>query len=179
MRSITKMENQRARTKSVREVLPAFAIITLCFGHNARAGSNDIEQIQTLENNLAAAAEARNLDAIMKAYVPDTLFVFDVIPPREYVGAKAFRKDWEFLGSTKGPLKCNITDIAVVVVGDVAYGHSIQRIVATGVKGDPLDLTTRVTDVYRKSSGKRMIVQEHISIPVDLDTGKPDYASKP
>jgi ketosteroid isomerase-like protein len=65
------------------------------------------------------------------------------------------------------------------VVSDVAYGHSIQRIVGTGVKGDPLDLTTRVTDVYRKLRGKWMIVQEHISIPVDLDTGKPDYASKP
>lgn len=165
----------------IRKTLLAFAVITPCFGHTARAGSNDTEQIRALENNLAAAAEARNLDGIMTAYVPDeTLFVFDVIPPREYVGAEAFRKDWaEFLGSTKGPIKYEITDIAVVVVGDVAYGHSIQRIVATGVKGDPLDLTTRVTDVYRKLSGKWMIVQEHISIPVDLDTGKPDYASKP
>jgi ketosteroid isomerase-like protein len=166
---------------SIREVLLTVAIVTLCFEHTARADSNDIVQIQTLENNLAAAAEARDLDAIMKTYVPDeTLFVFDVIPPREYVGAKAFRKDWdEFLGSTKGPVKYSITDIAVVVVGDVAYGHSIQRIVATGVKGDPFDLTTRVTDVYRKLRGGWMIVQEHISIPVDLSTGKPDYASKP
>ena len=166
---------------SIREVLLTVAIVTLCFEHTARADSNDIVQIQTLENNLAAAAEARDLDAIMKTYVPDeTLFVFDVIPPREYLGAKAFRKDWdEFLGSTKGPVKYSITDITVVVVGDVAYGHSIQRIVATGGKGDPFDLTTRVTDVYRKLRGEWMIVQEHISIPVDLDTGKPDYASKP
>ena len=49
----------------------------------ARADSNDVAQIRTLETKLAAAAEARNLDAIMKAYIPDkTLFVFDVIPPR-------------------------------------------------------------------------------------------------
>ena len=43
----------------------------------------------------------------MQAYVPDeTLFAFDVIPPRQYVGAKAFRKDWgEFLAGLKGPLK--------------------------------------------------------------------------
>jgi ketosteroid isomerase-like protein len=66
-----------------------------------------------------------------------------------------------------------------VAVGDVAYGHSIQRIVATGTKGDPVDLTTRVTDVYRKLNGRWMIVQEHISIPVDLDTGKPDFSSRP
>lgn len=165
----------------IRKTLLAFAVVTLCSGHTARAGGTDVEQIGTLEKNLAASAEARNLDAIMKAYVPNkTLFVFDVIPPREYVGAEAFRKDWaEFLGSIKGPLKYEITDIAVVVVGDVAYGHSIQRIVGTGIKGDPLDLTTRVTDVYRKLRGKWMIVQEHISVPVDLDTGKPDYASKP
>jgi ketosteroid isomerase-like protein len=147
----------------------------------ARADANDIAQIRTLENRLAAAAEARNPDAIMKAYLPgETLFVFDVIPPRQYVGAKAFRKDWEeFLGGTKGPLKYEITDVDVTVIGTVAYGHSIQRIEATGVKGDPIDLTTRVTDVYRKIKSNWVIVQEHISIPVDLDTGKPDFSSKP
>jgi ketosteroid isomerase-like protein len=144
------------RTMNGRGVLLAFAVVGLCFEHAARADSNDIGQIQTLEDNLANAAESRNLDAIMKAYAPDeTLFVFNVIPPREYVGAKAFREDWDgFLGSTEEPLKYDITDIAVVVVGNVDYGHSIQRIVATVVKGVPLDLTTRVTDVYRKFGGQ-------------------------
>jgi ketosteroid isomerase-like protein len=159
------------------------AVMVISFGvvAFARANANDTAQIRTLENKLAAAAEARNVDAIMKAYLPDeTLFVFDVIPPRQYVGAKAFRKDWEeFLGGTKGPLKYEITDVDVTVIGTVAYGHSIQRIVATGVKGDPIDLTTRVTDVYRKIKSEWMIVQEHISIPVDLDTGRPDFFSKP
>jgi ketosteroid isomerase-like protein len=117
----------------------------------------------------------------MQAYVPDeTLFVFDVIPPRQYVGAKAFRKDWgEFLAGLKGPLKYEVTDVAVTTAGDVAYGHSIQRVVATDTKGQPVDLTTRVTDVYRKLKGKWVIVQEHISVPVDLETGKPDLSSKP
>lgn len=147
----------------------------------ARAASDDVAQIRTLEYRLAAAVEARNLDAIMKSYISDeTLFVFDVIPPRQYVGAKAFRKDWdEFLGGTKGPLKYTIADLAVTTVGTVAYGHSIQKIVGTGIKGDPIDLTTRVSDVYRKIKGNWVIVQEHISIPVDLDTGRPDFSSRP
>jgi ketosteroid isomerase-like protein len=150
-------------------------------GAAARAAPGDVARIRAMEDKLAAAVEARNLDAIMRAYIADeTLFIFDVIPPRQYVGAKAFRKDWdEFLASTKGPLKYQISDLDVVVVGPVAYGHSIQRIVTTGTKGDPIDLTTRVTDVYRKIRGNWVIVQEHISVPVDLDTGKPDLASKP
>jgi ketosteroid isomerase-like protein len=164
-----------------RKILLAAMIIGFGAVPFARADSNDVAQIRTLESKLAAAAEARNLDAIMKAYIPDkTLFVFDVIPPREYLGAEAFRKNWDgFLGSTKGPLKYETTDVEVTVVGTVAYGHSIQRIVATGVKGDPIDLTTRVSDVYRKIKGNWVIVQEHISVPVDLDTGKPDFSSKP
>ena len=39
----------------------------------------------------------------MKNYAPDeTLLVFDVVPPREYKGADAFRKDWQgFLDSSE------------------------------------------------------------------------------
>jgi hypothetical protein len=37
----------------------------------------------------------------------------------------------------------------------------------------------RVTDVYRKLKGKWLIVQEHVSVPVDLATQKPDLLSKP
>ena len=164
-----------------RATLACLAMISAGTIPPSRAATDDDAQIRALEDRLAAAAEARNLDAIMRSYIPDeTLFVFDVIPPRQYVGAKAFRKDWDdFLGSTKGPLKYTITDLAVTTVGTVAYGHSIQRIVATGIKGDPVDLTTRVTDVYHKINGSWAIVQEHISIPVDLDTGKPDFASRP
>ena len=42
-----------------------------------------------------------------------------------------------------------------------------------------MDLTVRVTDVYKKIKGKWLIVHEHVSVPVDLDTDKPDLQSKP
>lgn len=44
--------------------------------------------------------------------------------------------------------------------------------------GNAMDVTMRITDVLRKSSGKWLIVHEHVSVPVDLDSGKPDLASK-
>jgi hypothetical protein len=36
-----------------------------------------------------------------------------------------------------------------------------------------------VSDVYRRIHGEWLIVQEHVSVPVDLATGKPDLMSKP
>jgi hypothetical protein len=82
----------------------AFLVFVTGLVGSARAEPTDTAPIKALEDRLATAAEARDLDAIMQAYVPDeSLFVFDVIPPRQYVGAKAFRKDWDdFLASTKG-----------------------------------------------------------------------------
>jgi uncharacterized protein (TIGR02246 family) len=143
--------------------------------------ASDEAKIRALEAQFAAAFNAKDADAIMKVYVPDeSLVVFDVVPPRQYVGAKAYRKDWQdFFGSVKGPLKFEISDLSVTAAGPLGYGHSIQRISGTDAKGQPIDLTVRVTDVYRKIKGNWLIVHEHVSVPVDLDTGKPDLSSKP
>jgi hypothetical protein len=37
----------------------------------------------------------------------------------------------------------------------------------------------RVSDVYRKIKGQWLVVHEHVSVPIDLATSKPDFASKP
>ena len=128
-----------------------------------------------------AACNAGDLNAIMKAYVPNqSLVVFDVVPPRQYLGADAYRKDWkDFLASFKGRPKFDITDLAIAVEGNLGFSHSIQRVRGTDTKGQPIDITVRVTDGYRKIGGDWLIVLEHVSVPVDLATGKPDLSSKP
>jgi uncharacterized protein (TIGR02246 family) len=143
--------------------------------------ANDEAKIRALDARFAAAFNAKDADAIMKVYVPNSsLVVFDVVPPRQYVGADAYRKDWQdFFAHVKGPLKFEISDLAVTTDGRLGYSHSIQRVSGTDSKDQPIDLTVRVTDVYRKINGNWLIVHEHVSVPVDLDTGKPDLASRP
>jgi len=145
------------------------------------AAASDEAKIRALEAQFVAAFNAKNVDAIMKVYVPGNgLVVFDVIPPRQFVGAQAYRKDWEGLFAMfKGPLKFELSDLAVSVDHSLAYGHSIQHLTGTDTGDHPIDLTVRVTDVYRKTNGQWLIEHEHVSIPVDLSTGKPDFASKP
>ncbi len=43
------------------------------------------------------------------------------------------------------------------------------------------EFVVRVSDVYRKIDGKWLIVQEHVSVPIDFTTGKPvpDMMSRP
>jgi len=147
----------------------------------ACARASDGAQIRALEDNFAACVRAKDLDAIMKVYVPDqTLFVFDVVPPRQYVGAAAYRKDWEeFLNDIDGSVNFEIADLAVVAEGNLGYSHSIQRVSGKNKKGDVLDVTMRVTDAYRKIDGHWLVTMEHVSVPVNLDTGEPDLQSRP
>jgi uncharacterized protein (TIGR02246 family) len=147
----------------------------------ARAAGDAESQIKALEDQFAAAVAARDVDKIMACYVPDeSLFVFDVIPPRQYVGAKAYHKDWEgVMAGYPGPMQMEIQDLAITTGGKLATSHMIQHFTGTDSKGQKAEFYFRVTDVYRKVGGKWLIAQEHVSIPVDLATLKADGLSKP
>jgi ketosteroid isomerase-like protein len=143
------------------------------------AGAADDARIRALETRFAAAVIARDLDAIMSVYSPE-VFVFDVAPPRQYVGAPAYRDDWKgFLAGYSGPVRFEITDLAVSSQGSLGYGHSIQHVSGKDPQGNPVDLTVRVSDVYRRRGAVWQIVLEHVSVPVNLTTGKADLTSRP
>ena len=141
----------------------------------------DRNQILALENQFTAAFRAKDVDAIMKVYAPGKdLFVFDVTPPRQHVGWDDYKKDWQdFFALFKGPVTFDISDLVVATDGTLGYGHSIQSVKGTSTDGKPIDFTVRVTDDYREIKGKWYVVQEHVSVPVDLATGKADLQSKP
>lgn len=161
-------------------IVAAFVTFSMLPG-TSQAKSDDEAKIETLESSFVAAFNAKDVDAIMKCYVPDaSLVVFDVVPPRQYLGADAYRKDWQdFFALFKGPVKFRITDLHVEAAGTLGYSHSIQYVSGTDMKGQPIELVVRVTDGYRKVDGNWLIAHEHVSVPVDVTTGKPDLMSKP
>lgn len=144
------------------------------------AGPSDRAQIQALEKGFNAGFNAKDSKKVMSYYARQGLFVFDVSPPRQHVGWADYKKDWDDLfAAFPGPLTNEITDQSITVVGDVAYGHNIEDAHFTAKDGTKTELVVRVSDVYRKIAGKWLIVQEHVSVPVDLATMKPDPLSKP
>jgi len=160
----------------------ALALVLCGLAAPALAKSNDEAQIKALEQNFQDAFIAKDVAAIMKCYAPgDQLFVFDVVPPRQYAGFDAYKKDWEDTVTTfDGAVTFELTDLVITTDGHgLAYSHSIQHVTGKLKSGEPVDLTVRVTDVYKKIGGKWLIAHEHVSVPVDLNTGKPDLQSKP
>jgi ketosteroid isomerase-like protein len=164
-------------------LMTALAAVVICAGSAACADSfeRDAAEIKNLEAAYVSAIRKKNLDRLMDVYERSPkLFVFDLVPPRQYVGWDAYRADWQgVLDGCKDAPALEMSDLAVEGDGRYAWGHNIQHMSCTTPSGAKLDMTYRVTDVYRKIGGKWLIVHEHISVPVDLQTGKADLSSKP
>ena len=145
------------------------------------AANADKAAIQALEDTYNEGFMAKDVDKVMSVYLPGKeLFVFDVVPPREYHGADAYRKDFEGLfAAFPGPVKNTISEQTIHVVGSLAYGHNVQTGEFVGHDGAKVKIIVRTTDIYRKIDGKWLIVEEHNSLPVDLETMKPVMESKP
>jgi ketosteroid isomerase-like protein len=147
----------------------------------SHAQLNDEAQIRALEDRFAEAFKAKDVNGIMANYEHSpNLAVFDVVPRSEYLGWDAYRKDWEGFFAPIGVITLfEIKNLTVSVDGNLAYSYSFQHHLAKTKAGGSHDVTVRVTDVYRKSGGKWLIVQEHVSVPVDPQTGKADLHAKP
>lgn len=164
-----------------RNLVLAAAVLWFAAAAGGPARADAAADIKALQDKFITAFKAKDLDAIMKFYVADeTLHVFDVVPPRQFVGAAAYRKDWqEFFDAVDGPIAVDMSDFTVQTDANLAWGHSIQHVAAKMKDGKPLDFTVRVTDVYKKTGDGWAVVHEHVSVPVDVATATPDLNSKP
>jgi len=161
--------------KSYAGILAAVGLMAWCFGAQAFAADAKAE-ITELEHKEAAATTA---DEALALYdTSDDLVVYDLTPPREFDGLKALREDFQnFFSSTKNP-KIEFINLHVVSSGKLGVGESVQHMTATDNNGKSIDIIFRVTNVWRKENGGWKIIHSHISLPVDMASGKADMQSK-
>jgi ketosteroid isomerase-like protein len=79
--------------------------VAILISTNAAAGDQsaanaDKAAIQALEDTYNDGFNSKDVDKVMSVYAPGKqLFVFDVVPPREYKSWEAYKKDFEELFS--------------------------------------------------------------------------------
>jgi len=159
------------------------ALLAVCSGCNSTppdTSAQDQTDIKALEDSMTAAFKAKDVNAIMALYTPDSaMVVFDATTPLQYTGADAYKKDWQdFFAMYPGPADFSIGNLDITTGGTIAYSHSIQHASLTDKDGKKTDLTVRVTDGYKKINGHWLIAHEHVSVPVDFATLKPDLNAK-
>lgn len=147
----------------------------------ARTANNNEAEIRKILDQWAKAFQAKDLNGIMAIYEPgDTLISYDIVPPLQYSGYEAYKKDYqEFLDQFQGPVAIEYRDLKIVAGDTVAFSRGLERMTGTLKSGQKLDTWVRFTECYRKTNGRWLAIHDHISVPVDLDTGKAVLDAKP
>ena len=152
----------------------AVACVLLVWIPKARTSANDKAEIQQLLDRWAKAFRARDLNGIMSIYEPgETLVGFDIVPPLQYIGFEAYKKDYqEFLDQFQSTIDVEYRDLNIVAGDTVAFSRGLERMTGTLKNGQKFDAWVRFTECYRKTNGHWLAIHDHISVPVDLDSGK-------
>src|SRR3954463_4295558 len=116
----------RTTTISVGVVLAIFCSSAVGQQTKKKGTENDEAQIRAVLQNVDDSAARKDIDGIMSSYwKSEKLVAFDVVPPRQYSGWDAYRKDWvEFLGPVENA-KFEMTELAIEREGTLAYSRCI------------------------------------------------------
>jgi ketosteroid isomerase-like protein len=125
-------------------------------------------EIRNALDELVQALRAKDIEALMGHYAPDTI-VFDLRPPHRIAGVDAYRRNFEaWFASVDGPINYEVHELLVSAGGDVAFCHSLCHVRSKRTSGENADYWVRVTSGWRKTGGRWTITHEHLSMPIDL-----------
>jgi uncharacterized protein (TIGR02246 family) len=127
--------------------------------------------IRKVMDGLVTAIRTKNIDRVMSSYASD-LVAFDIVPPLQYVGAKAFKNAWQDVFERYETVDYEVRDLSITAGDDVAFSHSLNRIHGTMTNGHNTDMWLRSTACFRKIDGRWLVVHLQASVPVDLANGK-------
>jgi ketosteroid isomerase-like protein len=146
---------------------------------NVVNASTDREQIKAIIDKKIIGIYNRDEYAVLSVYSPGVVS-FDFAPPLQNKGIDAIKKRLQgWFASYMGHITQKINDLHITIDGNIAFSHSLTRTYGTGIKGEELDMWYRTTTCYKKTKGQWLIVHEHISDPVDFETGKILFDLKP
>jgi uncharacterized protein (TIGR02246 family) len=129
-------------------------------------------EVRTLVDRWSEAVRAKDLDRLMGLYAPDIVY-FDVVPPLQFIGSAAVRENFvRWFESWESAIGQDIRDMQILASGDTAVAFMLIRASGTLKNGREVGYWVRATIGCRRSPHGWVIAHEHISLPVDVASGR-------
>ncbi len=134
--------------------------------------TTDEAQLRQRVDNLVEAIRAADLDAVKPMFAPD-IVSFDMQPPLRHLGAPAKWRNWaEVFAAFARPIGYEIGELTISADGDLAYAYGLNRLSGTLRNGQRTGMWVRWTCCFRKTEGNWLIAHDHVSVPLDMASGK-------
>lgn len=162
------MKNSNVSKLIVHSALLVFAALnSAAYAGTTFNAPADVKAIKTIEDDLALQTSMKEL---IKYYAPDAV-VMDIFAPGIYKGTDQIYKGFEAQMGQMQTMKSAMPDINIATNGKFACAAMTLQFNATMKDGSKSSITLRQLDAFKKIDGKWLVVQQHISLPVDAKTG--------
>ncbi|GAA5044635.1 uncharacterized protein (TIGR02246 family) [Thermocatellispora tengchongensis] len=130
------------------------------------------EEIRAVHRRWYDGTAAKDLDGMMAA-IADDVVSYEHEAPLRYVGVDAVREVCARALAEAGDaaVTLDVPDLAVVAQGDLAVAWGLNRVRVERPDGGAEETWSRGTRVFRRGNGRWLMVHQHLSVPLDLETG--------
>lgn len=128
-------------------------------------------EVRAFLDSRSETIRTKDIDRLMSFYSPDIIY-FDLVPPLRYIGSAALRDRFLlWFDGWKSSIGQEIRDESILVSGDIAAASMLVR--ASGIlkSGHEVGRWVRATSCCQRSKQRWLITHEHISLPVDPESG--------
>ena len=127
--------------------------------------------VRALFEMRSEAMGKKDIDQLMSLFSSDVIY-FDLVPPLQYAGSAALRERFtNWFEGWDGPIGIETHHLNIWVSGDVATASMLLRASGTRTNGREVGYWVRTTNGCQRSGDKWLITHEHVSLPVDFETG--------
>ena len=128
--------------------------------------------VQALLNRWLEAIRSKDIDRLMPVYAPDAVY-FDVVPPLQHKGSDAIRRNFlRWFDGWESSIGQEVRELTIRTSSHVAVAHMLIRASGTLKNGRDVGYWVRATVGCQRSNDEWLIAIEHVSLPVELPSGK-------
>jgi ketosteroid isomerase-like protein len=129
-------------------------------------------ELRALFDRRSEAMRAKDIDRLMLLFAPEIVY-FDVVPPLRYAGSEALRNRFlHWFEGWKGPIGMQTRELNILAGEDVAAADMLIRASGTRANGREVGYWVRTSNGCRREKDRWLITHEHVSLPVDFESGR-------
>ena len=140
---------------------------------------DNMAQVKALLDKKIEAVHKKDAAIILGMYARN-IVSFDLKEPMANKGVETIKNRLtEWFASYEDDINQEMQQLEIIADDEVAFSHCLMRTYGTSINGEQQDMWYRTTNGFEKMNGKWMIIHEHSSEPIDLQTGIALFNLKP